>query len=133
MLSLQFSLHPRPDIEDEKSRVANIIDYFFDEDKKGEFIKLFMQIQEIYEILSPDEFLRDYLKDYKLLLQVYQIIYKEFSPEAERKKAHRDILRKTEKLIKESVELRSIVDSLPIYEINKDIASLIKADKLSEG
>jgi hypothetical protein len=41
-------------------------------------------------------------------------------------------LRKTEKLIKESVELRSIADSLPIYEINKDIASLIKADKLSE-
>lgn len=119
-------------IGDKRSRIANIIDYFFDEDKRSEFIKLFMQIQEIYEILSPDEFLRDYLKDYKLLLQVYQIIYKGFSPEAERKKAHRDILRKTEKLIKESVELRSIVDSLPIYEINKDIASLIKADKLSE-
>jgi len=120
------------DIEDKKSRVANIIDYFFDEDKRSEFIKLFMQIQEIYEILSPDEFVRDYIGDYKLLLQVYQIIYKEFSPETERKKEYRDILRKTEKLIKESVELRSIVDSLPIYEINKDIASLIKADKLSE-
>jgi len=119
-------------IEDEKRRVTNIIDYFFDEDRRSGFIRLFMQIQEIYEILSPDEFLRDYLKDYKLLLQVYQIIYKEFSPEAERKRTHRDILKKTEKLIKESVELRSIVDSLPIYEINKDIASLIKADKLSE-
>jgi len=120
------------DIENGKTRIVNIIDYFFDEDRRGRFIKLFKQIQEIYEILSPDEFLRDYLKNYKLLLQVYQIIYKEFSPEAERKKAYRGILRKTEKLIKESVELRSIVDSLPIYEINKDIASLIKADKLSE-
>jgi hypothetical protein len=30
------------------------------------------------------------------------------------------------------VELRSRADSLPIYEINKDIARLIKADKLSE-
>jgi len=119
-------------IEDEKRRVTKTIDYFFDEDRRGGFVKLFKQIQEIYEVLSPDEFLRDYLKDYKLLLQVYQIIYKEFSPEAERRKAQRDILRKTEKLIKESVELRSIVDSLPIYEINKDIASLIKADKLSE-
>jgi type I restriction enzyme R subunit len=119
-------------IEDEKARIANIIDYFFDEDRRSVFVKLFNQIQEIYEILSPDEFLRDYLKDYRLLIQVYQVIYKEFSLEAERKRAHRDILRKTEKLIKESVELRSIADSLPIYEINKDIASLIKADKLSE-
>jgi type I restriction enzyme R subunit len=35
-------------------------------------------------------------------------------------------------LIKGSVELKNITDSLPVYEINKDIANLVKADKLSE-
>ncbi len=120
------------DIEDEKKRVTNIIDYFFDEERRTEFVKLFKQIQEIYEILSPDEFLRDYIKDYQLLLQVYKIIYNAFNPEAERKRIHRDILKKTEELIKGSVELKNIADSLPVYEINKDIANLVKADKLSE-
>ncbi|MCK4735115.1 MAG: hypothetical protein KAT65_21865, partial [Methanophagales archaeon] len=50
----------------------------------------------------------------------------------ERKKIHRDILKKTEELIKGSVELKNITDSLPVYEINKDIANLVRADKLSE-
>lgn len=120
------------DIEDEKRRVTNIIEFFFEEERRNEFVKIFKQIQELYEILSPDEFLRDYLRDYQLLLQVYKIIYNTFNPEAERKKIHRDILKKTEELIKGSVELKNITDSLPVYEINKDIANLVRADKLSE-
>lgn len=120
------------DIEDEDNRVTNVIDYFFDEERRTEFVKIFKQIQELYEILSPDEFLRDYLRDYQLLLQVYKIIYNAFNPEAERKRIHRDILKKTEELIKGSVELKNIADSLPVYEINKDIANLVRADKLSE-
>ncbi|NMX21609.1 hypothetical protein C5S30_04080 [ANME-1 cluster archaeon GoMg4] len=120
------------DIEDEEKRVANIIEFFFDEERRTEFVKIFKQIQELYEILSPDEFLRDYIRDYQLLLQVYKIIYNAFNPEAERKRIHRDILNKTEELIKGSVELKNITDSLPVYEINRDIANLVKADKLSE-
>ena len=120
------------DIEDEQNRVTRIIDYFFDEEKRNEFIKLFKEIERIYEILSPDEFLRDYMMNYKLLVQVYQIIYNAFNPEAERKRIRREILKKTEQLIREEVELRNITDSLPVYEINKDIANLIIADKVSE-
>jgi len=120
------------DIGDKEKRIANIIEYFFEEEKRKEFIKTFNQIQEIYEIISPDEFLRDYIRDYQLLIQVYKVIYNAYNPEAEREKIHREILKKTEKLIRKSVELRGITDSLPTYEINKDIANLIKADKLSE-
>ena len=120
------------DIEDQQRRIQNIIDYFFDEEKRKEYIKIFKQIQEIYEILSPDEFLRDYIEKYKLLVQIYEIIYHTYNPEAEKKKIRRDVLRKTEKLIKENVELLHIVDSLPLYEINKDIANTIKADRISE-
>jgi type I restriction enzyme R subunit len=94
------------DIEDEKRRVTNIIEFFFEEERRNEFVKIFKQIQELYEILSPDEFLRDYIRDYQLLLQVYKIIYNAFNPEAERKRIHRDILNKTEELIKGSVELK---------------------------
>ena len=119
------------DLEDEK-RVQNIIDYFFEEEKRKEFIKIFMQIQEIYEILSPDEFLRDYIEKYKLLVQIYEIIYKTYNPEAEKWKIRRDILKKTENLIRENVELLNIADNLPHYNINEDIAYTIKSDKISQ-
>ncbi len=120
------------DLEDETKRIQNIIDYFFEEEKRKEFVKIFKQIQEIYEILSPDEFLRDYIEKYKLLVQIYEIIYQTYNPSAERKRIRRDILKKTENLIKENVELSDIVDNLPFYEINEDIANTIKADKISQ-
>jgi len=119
------------DLSDEK-RVQNIIDYFFDEEKRKDFVKIFKQIQNIYEILSPDEFLRDYIEKYKLLVQIYEIIYQTYNPEAEKRKIRRDVLKKTENLIKENVELLHIADNLPLYEINRDIADTVKADKVSE-
>ena len=119
-------------IQDEKNRLGNIIEYFFDEDIRKEFIKFYKEIERIYEVLSPDEFLRDYMKDYKLLLQVYQIVYNAFNPEAERKRIYRQTLKKTEKLIKEEVELRAIADCLPVYEITKDIANQIRVKKASK-
>jgi len=119
-------------IQDEQNRVTNIIDYFFEQEKRNELIKLYKETERIYDVLSPDEFLRDYMKDYKLLVQIYKIVYNAYNPEAERKKLQREILKKTESLIREEVELRTITDSLPVYEINKDIAKLVKADKVSE-
>jgi type I restriction enzyme R subunit len=119
-------------LADEQNRLANIIDYFFDEKKRSEFIRLFKETERIYEVLSPDEFLRDYIRQYKHIVQVYEIIYNTYNPEAERKRLQREILRKTEALIEEEVELRSIVDYLPIYEINQKTAALVKADKASE-
>ena len=119
-------------IQDEQNRLNNITEHFFDEEKRKEFMKLFKETERSYEILSPDEFLRDYINDYKLLVQVHQIVYNQFNPEAERKRIFRETLKKTEKLIREEVELRSITDSLPVYEITKDIANLVKADNISE-
>ncbi len=132
LMSKAYTILKEIDLEDETKRIQNIIDYFFEEEKRKEFMKIFKQIQEIYEILSPDEFLRDYIEKYKLLVQIYEIIYQTYNPEAERKRIRRDILKKTENLIKENVELSDIVDNLPFYEINEDIANTIKADKISQ-
>jgi len=117
-------------IQDEQNRLTNITDYFFEEEKRNEFIKIYKETERIYEILSPDPFLRDYIKNYKLLVQIREIIRNAY-PEEE-KRMLREALKKTEQLIRGEVELSNIVDTLPIYEINKDIANLIKADKIPE-
>jgi len=117
-------------LQDEQNRLTNIQDYFFEEKKRNEFIKIYKETERIYEILSPDPFLRDYMRGYKLLVQIHEVIRNAF-PEEERRKL-REVLKKTEQLIRGEVELRNIVDTLPIYEINKDIANLVKADKIPE-
>lgn len=70
------------------------------------------------------------MKDYKLLVQIHEIIRNAY-PEEEKRRL-REVLKKTERLIREEVELKNIVNSLLIYEINKDIANLVKADRISE-
>ncbi len=114
-----------------KERTQEIIDYFFEEEKRENFIKLFKQIEEIYEILSPDEFLRDYIEKYKLLVQIYTVVRQVYYP-PDNGKIKRDLLKKTETLIIENVELRQIVDELPLYEITKDIANVIRSDNIPE-
>jgi len=117
-------------LKDEQNRLTNILDYFFEEEKRNGFIKLYNETERIYEILSPDEFLRDYMSDYKLLVQIREIIRNAY-PDEERRML-REVLKKTEQLIREEVELKNTVNSLPVYEINRDIAKLVKADKIPE-
>lgn len=110
-------------------KLEKLVDYFADEERRKEFMRLFKTIQEIFEILSPDPFLRPYLEDYKTLLKIHRTIKAEFYP-AERER--RELLKKTKQIIRENVEIEHIVDDLPVYKIDEHIADLLKNDGLSE-
>jgi type I restriction enzyme R subunit len=131
LLATQAAVVPI-NLSDDPGRPARIIDHFFDEGIRESFTSLFKKLQTAYEILSPDPFLRDYLDDYMLIVQVYQVVYNYFNPEAERRRIHRELLKKTDALIREHVEAAPVVDTLPLYPINRDIANLVKADNVSD-
>ncbi|HEY76397.1 MAG TPA: HsdR family type I site-specific deoxyribonuclease [Thermoflexia bacterium] len=120
------------DLGDDPGRPARIIDRFFDERDRETFIRIFKELQNAYEILSPDPFLRDYLDDYALIVQVYNVVYNYFNPEAERRRLQRALLRKTDALIRAHVQAEPVVDTLPLYPINRDIANTVRADQVSE-
>jgi type I restriction enzyme R subunit len=67
-----------------------------------------------------------------LIPQVYQVVYNYFNPEAERRRIHRELLKKTDALIREHVEAAPVVDTMPLYPINRDIANVVKADNVSD-
>ena len=41
----------------------NLIAYFRDKSKRKEFFKLYKEVEMLYEIISPDKFLRPYIDD----------------------------------------------------------------------
>jgi type I restriction enzyme R subunit len=131
LLATQATIAPI-NLSDDPGRPARIIDHFFDEDVREAFISLFKELQTAYEILSPDPFLRDYLDDYALIVQVYQVVYNYFNPEAEKRRLRRELLRKTDALIRRHVEAAPVVDTLPLYPINRDIANVVKSDHVSD-
>ena len=120
------------DVNNEDGRVQRIIDHFFDEKTREAFVRLYKEIELAYEILSPDPFLYDYLDGYALLSQVYQVVYKTFDPEAERRRTRYDLLQKTDRMIRERVKAGYVVDTLPLYRIDRDIANVVRADDVSE-
>ncbi len=131
LLSIQAMIAPI-NLGDDPGRPARIIDYFFDEERRETFIRLFKELQTAYEILAPDPFLRDHLDEYALIVQVYRVIYNYFNSEAKKRQVRRDLLRKTDALIRQHVEASPVVDTLPLYPINRDIANVVKADSVSE-
>ncbi len=118
-------------LEEEQGRTTRILDHFFEEEPREAFVEQFKELQTAYEILSPDPFLRDYLDDYALVAQVYQVVYNHFNPEAEKRRLQRELLAKTDSLIRQHVTASAIAE-MPVYPITRDLANVIEADDVGE-
>jgi type I restriction enzyme R subunit len=64
---------------DDKAK-EGAIDYFAEKKKREEFFRVFRQIQNLYDILSPDAFLRPYIEEYQALAELYGLIRNAYSP-----------------------------------------------------
>jgi type I restriction enzyme R subunit len=54
--------------------VDNLIEHFRDKDRRKEFFKEYKEIEMLYEIISPDAFLRPFIDDYRTLSSIYAVV-----------------------------------------------------------
>jgi len=107
--------------------VERAIEIFSDKDKREDFYKFFKQLEMLYEIISPDKFLRDYINDYWRISYLYSIIRNAF---AKRILLDKELMQKTSDLVKKHVYSTDISSTLPIYEIKENtLEALKKSDK----
>jgi len=107
--------------------VERAIEIFSDKGKREDFYKFFKQLEMLYEIISPDKFLRDYINDYWRISYLYSIIRNAF---AKRILLDKELMQKTSDLVKKHVYSIDISSTLPIYEIKEDtLEALKKSDK----
>ena len=100
-----------------------LIEYFKDKSRRTELFKFYKQIETLYEIISPDEFLLPYIDKYKLLCDMYRIVRNAF---VKRIYADKDFMRKTENLVKERVEISGLGKPTDLFEINEHTLEEIK-------
>lgn len=105
------------------------IEHFADKDERTEFFSVFKELEALYEIISPDKFLRDYIGDYRLLGELYRIVKNAFSTEP---MVDKDLLRKTAALVKEHVIAGDIEDTLPVCEIDEKTIEKVKTKYISD-
>lgn len=93
---------------------STLIENFRDEVKRKTFYKLFNEIEMLYEIISPDAFLRPYLNDFITLSEMNKLLKEAFT---EKVRYDKVFLEKTAQLVRDQIQSSSIT-------IGKDLVTI---------
>ena len=103
--------------------VDNLIDHFRDKSKRKEFFKLYKEVEMLYEIISPDKFLRPYIEDYTMVSAIYKIVRNAY---AKRILVDREFQRKTNELVQNTITGTTPAFENEFFEINEHTIKKIK-------
>lgn len=108
----------------------NLIAHFRDQSKRKEFFKLYKEIEMLYEIISPDKFLRPYIDEYTTLSAIYKVVRNAFT---KRIQVDREFQHKTNELIQERVSATYPLPGEEYFEINEKSIEYIKSQNKNEN
>jgi len=100
-----------------------LIAHFRDKSKRKEFFKLYKEIEMLYEIISPDKFLRPYIDDYTTLSAIYKVVRNAY---ARGVPVDREFQRKTNELIQKKIGMANLDQANEFFEINEKTIEKIK-------
>ena len=98
---------------DDKAK-EQAIDHFEDKDSREAFFKFFKGLQNLYDILSPDALLREFIADYQALATLYGLIRNAYS---DRPYVDKELTAKTRELLQEQTESELFELPNAIYEL----------------
>jgi type I restriction enzyme R subunit len=105
---------------DDKAK-ERAIAHFEDKNRRGDFFKWFRQLQNLYDIISPDAFMRPFVEDYLSLSELYALIRSAYG---DRIYVDREISNKTRDLLQKhtisgQLELPGAIHALGPEELAK--------------
>lgn len=108
--------------------VDNLIEHFRDKHRRKEFFKEYKEIEMLYEIISPDAFLRQYLDDYATLSSIYSVVRKAY---AKTVYVDRAFQRKTNELVQRHIDATVLERGEKFVKLDREAIETIK--KAEEG
>ena len=110
--------------------IDTLIEHFRDPERRKEFFKEYKEIEMLYEIISPDAFLRPFLDDFTTLSAIYDIVRKAYT---KRVMVDRDFQKKTDALVQEHVGGYTTDGPLDLIKIDGTTLELIRKKRGGEG
>jgi len=110
--------------------VDNLIEHFRDPERRKKFFKEYKEVEMLYEIISPDAFLRPFIENYGTLGAIYEVVRKAYT-----KKTYidRDFLKKTNKLVQEKISSYGIEEPGETVKINHETVKYLVKKKQGEA
>ena len=92
----------------------SVLEHFRDREAREEFYQYFRELEELYEILSPDPFLRPFLPLYEELTRMYRLVRNAYEPHVP---VDKSFLRKTAELVQRHTHTWEIHEPKATYEV----------------
>ena len=93
-----------------------VLEHFRDGERREEFYRFYRELESLYEIISPDEFLRPHLSDYEQVTQMYRLVRAAYEPHVQ---VDRSFLRKTEELVQKLTQTGILGPPGPTYRLDE--------------
>jgi len=105
-------------------RLAGVlIEYFRNEETRQTFFKLYNEIEMLYEIISPDAFLRPYINSYTTLSSMYQVVRNAY---AKTMHIDREFQKKTAELVQTHIQSSPVKLGTELVKLDEKGISIIK-------
>jgi type I restriction enzyme R subunit len=105
--------------------VERAIEGFTDQERREVFYGFFKEIETLYEILSPDAFLRPHIDAYAKLSVLYNLLRSAYGKQVSLVK---DLMRKTEALVREHATADGFTGALPLVTIDEEALKALRRD-----
>jgi type I restriction enzyme R subunit len=110
--------------------VDTLIEHFRDPERRKAFFKEYKEIEMLYEIISPDAFLRPFMDAYGTLSAIYQVVRKAYTRTV---MVDREFQAKTNHLVQQQVGSYGVGGLGEIVAINGNTIELIKNRSGGDG
>ncbi|RKU33349.1 deoxyribonuclease HsdR [Candidatus Poribacteria bacterium] len=119
---------PLAEGSDDKAK-EQAIGYFEDKEVRETFFTFFKQGQNLYNILSPDTFLREFIKDYQTLATLYGLIRNAHSDHIY---VDKELTAKTRELLQDHTESNLFALPDAVYELSETTLNEINQSNVSD-
>jgi len=109
--------------------IEAVLTRFMDEKERTAFVKFYLELSEIYEIVSPDMFLRQFIDDYDILSRMFRIVKEAYDPSPI---IDRELTRKTIELLHKNTKAGKVSGTLKTYEIDGDTIKKLEESNASD-
>lgn len=106
----------------------NVLQYFSDEELRHGFYRFYKELADLYEILSPDAYLRPFIHDYEQVTRMYLLLRAAY----ESILVDKELTRKTARLVQEHTHGGEIDQVFEIYQIDEKLIQKLGEDNSSD-
>jgi type I restriction enzyme R subunit len=110
--------------------VEAVLEHFRDREVRQQFYVYFRELADVYEILSPDAFLRPFMADYTSLAEMYQVLRANYDPGPA---ADKEFMRKTAALVHQHTAAGAVREPGKVHRLTAETLAQIAGNEAPDA